>query len=607
MPPAPPLLTLKDLRLGFGGHPLFQGVDIAVGRGDRVALVGRNGSGKSTLLKVAAGLFDAESGEVFVQPGVRVAYLSQEPSLAGFTTVHDYVVAGLGPEQQHDLHLADIVLAEVDIDPAADPASLSGGEARRAALARILVAEPDILLLDEPTNHLDMPTIKWLEDRLASFRGGFVVISHDRAFLNRLTTVTFWLDRGVVRRLDKGFEAFETWSEEIMEREAVERAKFDKLIAQEIEWSHKGISARRTRNQGRMRRLREMRSERAQQIARTGSVKLETDAGQTSGKLVVEAEGIAKAYGDQVVLKPFSTRILRGDRVGVIGPNGAGKSTLLRILTGQLAPDSGSVRLGTNLTMEFLDQSRSRLDPAKTIWDTLADAGGDSINVRGRVRHVVSYMRDFLFDDRQARSPVGSLSGGERNRLLLAKVLARPSNFLILDEPTNDLDMDTLDLLQETLADYDGTLILVSHDRDFLDRVVTSTIAFEGDGMVREYPGGYADYERQRAAAAALAAEPSPEPRRDAPAAAAPPKPKGPSRKLSYKQQRALEMLPKRLEELQAEIATLEKTLADPALYTRDPAAFQKATDTLQARQSDLAAAEEEWLELEMLREELEG
>jgi len=608
VPPPPPLLILKDLRLGFGGHPLFQGVDVAVGRGDRVALVGRNGSGKSTLLKIAAGLMDAESGEVFVQPGTRIAYLTQEPNLTGFATVHEYVVAGLGPEQQHEEHRVDIVLDEVAIDPAADPATLSGGEARRVALARILVSQPDILLLDEPTNHLDMPTIKWLEDRLASFRGGFVVISHDRAFLNRLTKVTFWLDRGVVRRLDQGFEAFEAWSESVMETEAVERAKFDKLIAQEVEWSHKGISARRTRNQGRLRRLRDMRNERAQQIARTGSVKLETEAGPVSGKLVVEAEDITKTYGDNVVLRPFSTRILRGDRVGVIGPNGAGKSTLLRILTGQLEADTGTVKLGTNLTMEFLDQARSRLDLDKTVWETLADSGGDSINVRGRVRHVVSYMRDFLFDDRQARSPVGSLSGGERNRLLLAKVLARPSNFLILDEPTNDLDMDTLDLLQETLAEYDGTLILVSHDRDFLDRVVTSTIAFEGNGVVREYPGGYADYERQRVIGD-KPAETAGASRKDGPGSttstsggAAKPK-----RKLSFKQQRALEQLPLKIAELQAAIAAQEKILADAGLYARNPAAFQKATDTLQAHQAALASAEEEWLEVEMLREELEG
>jgi ATP-binding cassette subfamily F protein uup len=603
MAPSPPLLTLRDIRLGFGGNPLFTGVDCSVGRGDRICLVGRNGSGKSTLLKIMAGLVDAEDGERFFQPGVSIAYLPQEPDPSGYATVHDYVASGLGDDQLEQLHKVDILLDEVALDPLADPMTLSGGEKRRAALSQILVAAPDIILLDEPTNHLDMPTIQWLEEKLLAYRGGFVLISHDRAFLNRLTGVTFWLDRGVVRRLDAGFTGFESWSEDILEREATETAKFDKLIAQETEWSRQGIKARRTRNMGRLRRLHEMRNERASMIARTGSVKIETDSGSASGKLVAEAEGITKTFAGRQVIKPFSTRILRGDKLGVIGPNGAGKSTLLKILTGQLQPDEGSVRLGTNLEMVYLDQTRSALDPQKTVWDTLADSGGDSIDVRGRLRHVVSYMRDFLFEDRQARSPVGSLSGGERNRLLLAKALARPSNFLILDEPTNDLDMDTLDLLQEVLADYDGTLVLVSHDRDFLDRVVTSTIAFEGDGVVGEYPGGYADYERQRpkadpkavkAAAKAAAAE----------KAAAKPKK---TAKLSYKHQRALEELPKTMAGLEKDMAQLEVKMADATLFTRDPGQFQKLADQLDAKRQELAQAEEQWLEIEMLREELES
>jgi len=597
----PPLLTLKDIRLGYGGHPLFSGVECAVGRTDRISLVGRNGSGKSTLLKVIAGLVEPEAGEVFTQPGVRVAYLPQEPTLAGFDTVHDYVCDGLGPAQAGELHRADILLAEVGVDAYAHPGTLSGGEARRAAIARLLVSEPDILLLDEPTNHLDLPTIQWLEEKLLAFRGGFIVISHDRAFLSRLTTVTFWLDRGVVRRLDAGFAKFDEWSEEILEREATETAKFDKLIAQETVWSRQGIKARRTRNMGRLRALHEMRRQRAEMIARTGSVKMEADAGPTSGKLVCEAEAITKAYDGRTIIAPFSTRILRGDKIGIIGPNGAGKSTLLKMLTGALEPDSGRIRMGTKLEMVYLDQARSALDPAKTIWDTLADSGGDSINVRGTLRHVVGYMRDFLFDERQARSPVGSLSGGERNRLLLAKALARPSNFLVLDEPTNDLDMGTLDLLQELLSDYDGTLLLVSHDRDFLDRVVTSTIAFEGDGVVREYPGGYSDYERQRPRSPAATPEKAAKP-----AAAKDDKPKPKAAKLSYKHQRALEQLPKTMEQLEKDIAALEKTLADPQLFTRDPARFQAATEQLQAKQAELAAAEEEWLEIELLREELE-
>jgi len=604
VPPSPPILTLKDIRLGFGGRPLFEGVEMHVARGDRIALVGRNGSGKSTLLKIAAGLAEPEDGEIFVQSGARVAYLPQEPDLSGFATVHDYVAAGLGPEQQHELHKVDITLDEVGVAAGAAPASLSGGEKRRAAIARLLVAEPDVLLLDEPTNHLDLPTIEWLEDQLSRFRGGFVVISHDRTFLTRLTGITFWLDRGVVRRLDAGYAAFDAWAEDILEREAVEREKFDKLIAQETVWSRQGISARRKRNQGRLRRLHEMRRQRAEMIGRVGSVKLETDSGPASGKLVVEAENISKSFGGRTVLKPFSTRILRGDRIGIIGPNGAGKSTLLKILTGELAPDTGSVRLGTSLTMEYLDQTRSALDPDKTVWDTLADSGGDHINVRGTPRHVVSYMRDFLFEDRQARSPVGSLSGGERNRLLLAKALARPCNFLILDEPTNDLDLDTLDLLQEVLADFDGTLLLVSHDRDFLDRVVTSTIAFEGDGVVREYPGGYSDYDRQRPART-VANDPGKAP------AKAPAKPQGKPKlkpaKLSYKQELALKELPKRIAALEKDIAALEADLADDTFYSRDPEGFEKKAAALEARRADLEAAETEWLELEMVREELQG
>jgi len=600
----PPLLTLRNIRLGFGGNPLFTGVDCSVGRGDRVCLVGRNGSGKSTLLKVMAGLVDAEEGELFLQPGVRIAYLPQEPDPSGYATLHDYVAGGLG-DHLDELHKVDILIDEVKLDPHCDPTTLSGGEKRRAAIARILVGEPDILLLDEPTNHLDLPTIQWLEEKLLAYRGGFVLISHDRAFLNRLTGVTFWLDRGIVRRLEAGFVQFESWSEDILEREATETAKFDKLIEQEIAWSRQGIKARRTRNMGRMRRLQDMRSERAAMVARTGSVKMDADSGPTSGKLVVEVEGIFKSFEGREILKPFSTRILRGDKLGIIGPNGAGKSTLLKILTGQLQPDGGDVRLGTNLEMVYLDQTRSALDPNKTVWDTLADSGGDSIDVRGRLRHVVSYMRDFLFDDRQARSPVGSLSGGERNRLLLAKALAKSSNFLILDEPTNDLDMDTLDLLQDVLADYDGTLVLVSHDRDFLDRVVTSTIAFEGQGVVREYPGGYADYERQR-------------PKPEAPAKAAKSeeksaggdKPRGnkpSSAKLSYKHQRALEELPKAMAKLEKEIAALEKTMADPTLFNRNPAEFQKTVDSLTVKKAALVEAEEQWLEIEMLREELEN
>ncbi len=604
----PPLVTLQDVKLRFGAHPLFTGVHLAISRGERISLVGRNGSGKSTLMKVLAGEVLADSGELFMQPGAHVTYLSQDPDLGGYDTLADYVASGLPSTKSDALYEVDIILDEIGLDGSLDPASASGGEARRAALARALVSEPDILLLDEPTNHLDIRTIEWLEEKLKSFRGGFVLISHDRRFLERLTRTVLWLDRGIVRRLDKGFAHFDAWSDEVMRQEAEERAKLNKLIAEEAAWSVEGISARRTRNQGRMRRLQALRSERAEQIATVGSVKLAAASGQNSGKRVIEAKNISKSFGDRVIIGDFSTKIARGDRVGVVGPNGAGKSTLLKMLTGELAPDTGTVQLGTNLTPTYLDQKRSLLSETETVWETLSD-GADQILVRGQPRHIVSYLKDFLFDATQARSPVSSLSGGERNRLLLAKTLAKPSNLLILDEPTNDLDMETLDLLQEMLSDYDGTLLLVSHDRDFLDRVVTSTIAMEGDGNVTEYAGGYTDYMHQRqlggreAEALSETAKAANLPRTNVTTSS----PKAtPARapKLSYKHQRALEQLPGQIAQLEADIKNLTAKLAAPDLYTRDPNGFSKLTKKLEEAENKLASAEEEWLELEMLREE---
>ncbi len=601
----PPLLILRDVRLGFGGRPLFAGVDLAVSKGERIGLVGRNGSGKSTLLKVMAGLVEAESGEVVRQSGLHVTYLAQEPDLGGHATVGDFVADGLPEHSADDAHLIAPWLDEVKLQAGAACGGLSGGERRRAALARALVAQPDILLLDEPTNHLDLAAIEWLESTLDGFPGALVTISHDRAFLSHLTRLTLWLDNGTVRRLDGGFDGFEAWADRILEREATARRKLDKKIAEETRWSRQGISARRKRNQGRLRRLHELRAERARRPTRGGAVTLEADRGEPSGKLVAEAEGIGKRYGDRWILRDFSTRLLRGDKVGVIGPNGAGKTTLLRLLTGDLAPDTGDVRLGTNLTPLHLDQNRATLDPDRSLWDTLCDTGGDQVTVQGRPRHVIGYLKDFLFDERQARGPVGSLSGGERNRLLLAKAMTRPANFLILDEPTNDLDMDTLDLLQEMLSDFDGTLLMVSHDRDFLDRIVTSTIVLEGDGRATEYPGGYSDYLRQRPAA------PRPQPPR-----AAPPRRPAPATKphvsvkpdkLSYKQNRLLEELPKRIKELDARVAGLRETLSDPDLFRRDPAAFHAATAALEAAETALSEAEEQWLGLEILRESMGG
>jgi len=611
MAPPPPLLTLKDIALGFGGRPLFEGITLAVARGDRLCLVGRNGCGKSTLLKVIAGTVEPDRGERAVQPGMTVATLAQEPDLSAHTTALEAVAAGLTPAHAGETHRAEILLDALGVPANRAPATLSGGEARRVALAQALVGEPDVLLLDEPTNHLDLPTIVWLEEALAAFRGAVILISHDRAVLRRVTRATLWLDRGRLRRLDDGFAAFDAWSETVIAKEEIEWAKRDKLIAQETTWSRQGISARRKRNQGRLRRLHTLRAERAQRIQRAGGVALEADSGEASGKLVIEAEGIAKSYGDRSVLKPFSTRILRGDRVGIVGPNGAGKSTLLKMLTGQLTPDQGRIRLGTNLTPTTLDQHRSLLKDDKTVWDLLADSGGDQIDVRGRPRHVVGYLRDFLFEDRQARSPVSSLSGGERNRLLLAKALAKPTNLLILDEPTNDLDMETLDLLEEMLADYDGTLLLVSHDRDFLDRVVTATIVLPGDGRAVDYAGGFSDALAQAGGAmtALFPALAKTEPAIQAKPKAVPSgeKPKGKPAKLSYKQQRALEQLPGRIEALQAQVARLEDELADPALFTRDPDGFQARADRLATTRTALATAEDEYLELEILREDMGG
>jgi ATP-binding cassette subfamily F protein uup len=600
---AAPLLSLKDVSLGFGGNPLFDKVDLAVGRGERIALVGRNGSGKSTLLKLLANQIEPDSGERLIQQGVRVAYLPQEPDLSGYDTVLDYAAAGLPEDEEHSVHMAEALLHSLSMDGARSTEGLSGGETRRAALARVLAGAPDVLLLDEPTNHLDLPAIEWLEQRLAGGRFGLVVISHDRAFLGRVTNCTLWLDRGRLLRSDKGFTYFEAWSEEILDREAVEAAKLDKLIAQETTWSHQGITARRKRNQGRLRRLHELRARRAGQADRTGSVRMEAAGAGIAGKRVIEANDIAKAYNGNSVISGFSTRILRGDRVGIIGPNGAGKTTLLRMLIGELAPDSGELRLGTNIEMVYLDQTREALAPGETPWSLLCPGGGDQVMVGDRPRHVVAYMRDFLFADNQARSPVESLSGGERNRLLLARALARPSNLLVLDEPTNDLDMDTLDLLQELLADYEGTILLVSHDRDFLDRVVTSTIAAEGGGSAMEYPGGYSDYLRQRPGGGQ--SEPGSRPEKST--RKEKPKRSAERRKLGYKQQRALEQLPGKIDALEKEIAALEVRLADPALYARDPSAFDDTAAALTKAREDRAAAEEEWLELEMLREEQES
>ncbi len=596
---SPPLLALRDAHVSFGGRPLFTGVSLQVGRGEKCCLVGRNGSGKSTLLKVLAGELQLDQGDHFRQPGAKLALLAQDPKLEG-ASIAEWVAEGLPEDERDQMHRVDALLDTFQIDGERRPGNLSGGEARRAALARALVGEPDILLMDEPTNHLDLPTILQLEQLLIGFRGALVVISHDRAFLTNVSKQILWLDRGIVRRHEEGFKAFEEWQDFVYNAEEAEQARLDKKLQAETHWLHRGVTARRKRNMGRLRALMALRQDKATRINVQGSVKLAAESGEQSGKMVAEAKNLTKSFGERTVVKDFSTRIVRGDRVGVIGPNGAGKTTLVKLLTGALEPDSGTVKLGTNLQIALVDQQRTQLDPDATVWSTLTDGAGDSITVRGVQRHVMGYLRDFLFEDRQAHSPVRSLSGGERNRLLLAKLLAKPSNLLILDEPTNDLDMDTLDLLEETLADYDGTLLVVSHDRDFLDRLVTSVIFVEGDGGIEEYVGGYSDALRQRGASSVAAAPKAAV--KAAPAVARAPKA---VTKLSYKDQRELDELPKKMDKLTAEIAAIEAKLADPAFYSRDPEGFAKHSARLTAAHAEHEQAEERWLELEMLKEQV--
>ena len=604
---APPLLRLDQIALTFGGTPLLTDAAISVGEGDRIALVGRNGSGKSTLLKIAAGFITPTDGEVFRHPGVTIRYLAQAPDMDGFATVHDYVEAGLGPADDH--YRVGYLLEHLGLTGDEKPGNLSGGETCRAALAKVLAPQPDILLLDEPTNHLDLTTIEWLEDELRQMRSALVVISHDRRFLENVSRSTIWLDRGVTRRLEQGFGSFEEWRDKILEEEERDLHKLGRQIVREEHWLRYGVTARRKRNMRRLGELQSMRSEFRNHRRAQGTAVLKASDARESGKLVVEAEHLSKAYGDHVLVNDFSTRIQRGDRVGFVGPNGAGKTTLLSMLTGQLVPDSGGLKLGTNLEIAVLDQRRDSLNPEQTLSDYLTDGRGENVIVNGEQRHVVSYMKDFLFQPEQLRTPIRELSGGERARLMLARVLARPANVLVLDEPTNDLDMETLDLLQELVSGFPGTVLLVSHDRDFLDRTVTSVIAPQGNGRWLEYAGGYTDMLAQRKDAPASrkeikGAKPSgtalPTAERVAPARAE-------KRKLSYRQKFALETLPAKIEALHGEIAALEKTLADPDLFAKNPAIFNKTVNAIGKKRHDLEVSEHEWLELEMLREEIEG
>jgi ABC transport system ATP-binding/permease protein len=598
-----PLLQLKDIALTFGGTPLLTSAELSVAAGERVCLVGRNGSGKSTLLRIAAGAVEPDAGSVFAQPGASLRYLAQEPDFGDAPTVLAYVEAGLGPNDGP--HQARQMLDALGLTGAEDPSRLSGGEARRAALARVLAPEPDILLLDEPTNHLDLTTIEWLERELESRRAAIVMISHDRRFLSNLSRSTVWLDRGTTKRVERGFADFEDWRDQVLAEEELQQHKVDRKIVAEEHWLRYGVSGRRKRNVKRLASLHTLRETRRTHRGPTGNAEIVASESAPSGVLVMEAKGIGKSFGDRAVVREFTTRITRGDRIGIVGPNGSGKTTLVKLLTGALAPDSGTIKLGANLEMATLDQHRDSLSPKTTVADALTGGGGDTVEVGGERRHVIGYMKDFLFTPEQARTPLEKLSGGERGRLMLAQTLAKPSNVLVLDEPTNDLDLETLDVLEGMIGEYAGTVLLISHDRDFLDRLVSSVIVPEGTGRWIEYAGGYTDMLAQRGAdltreapkAAAKAI-------REAKPAAAPAEKK---RKLSFNEKHALETLPKTIADLEAEGRALQARLDDPAFFSRDRAGFEKASAALGAVQTRLAEAEERWLELEILREELSG
>ena len=601
---APPLIQLKDIRLTFGGTPLLSGVELSVSAGERVCLIGRNGSGKSTLLKIAAGLVEPDGGSRFVQPGATIRYLPQEPDFGDHKTTLAYVEAGLGPGDDH--YQARYLVEQLGLSGDEDPAHVSGGEARRAALARVLAPSPDILLLDEPTNHLDLPTIEWLESELQSRKCALVLISHDRRFLSNLSRSTAWLDRGQIRQIDRGFSAFESWRDEVLAEEERDQHKLDRKIVNEEHWLRYGVSGRRKRNVKRLGNLHALRDQRRNYRGATGNASLAAAEAEKSGRLVIEAKNITKAYGDRKIVDGFSTRIQRGDRIGIVGPNGAGKTTLVHLLIGNDPPDSGTIRLGANIEMATLDQHRESLDPKSTLAEALTGGRGDHVMVGDKSKHVIGYMKDFLFAQEQRGTPLEALSGGERGRLMLARALAKPSNLLVLDEPTNDLDLETLDVLEEMLGDHEGTVILISHDRDFLDRVVTSVIVPEGNGRWIEYAGGYTDMLAQRggdltreAVKAVTPVEEKKEAKAAAPAAA-------PKRRLNFNEKHALETLPKTMAKLQAEISKQQKLLDDPDLYTKDRKKFDAASSAIAKAQEELAAAEDRWLELEVLREEIE-
>jgi ATP-binding cassette subfamily F protein uup len=605
-----PLLQLKGIALTFGGTPLLTDAELTVSAGERVCLVGRNGSGKSTLLKMAAGLVEPDRGSIFLQPGALVRYLPQEPDFSGFNSTLAYVEAGL--RRGDGDYAARAMLEQLGLTGSEEPGQLSGGEARRASLARVLAAAPDVLLLDEPTNHLDLTTIEWLERALDGSRAALVLISHDRRLLSTLSRSTVWLDRGSTRRLDRGFTHFEEWRDAVLAEEEREQHKLGRKIVAEEHWMRYGVTGRRKRNMRRVTELRELRDERRNYRAAAGNVTMIASGATPSGALVIDAVDLGKSYGATPIVRDFSIRVRRGDRIGIVGPNGSGKTTLINLLTGMVAPDRGTLRLGSALEIAALDQHRDSLDPGVTATQALTGedhrgATGDTVMVNGKPKHVISYLKDFLFTSEQAQTPLGKLSGGERGRLMLAKVLAKPSNLLVLDEPTNDLDMETLDVLEDMLAEYKGTVLLISHDRDFLDRLVSGVIAPDGDGRWTEYAGGYSDMLAQRGAdlarrpqkpaARKAAHEPS------SPTAA----PRPVKRRLAFKDKHALETLPETIAALQTEANALQAKLEQPEFYARDRLGFEQATAALAELQRKIAAAENRWLELEILREEIAG
>lgn len=591
-----PIYTIKDIQLTFGVKPLFTSVSLNICKGDKVCLVGRNGCGKSTLLKIISGQLEADSGEIFIQPATKVSYMEQNADFTSFKSLRDIVLSGLKNEDVNTMsYKADILISHFEINEEMSPLTASGGELKKAALAKALISEPDILLLDEPTNHLDIATIEKLEEIIIKFQGAVILISHDRSFLNHTSNATLWIDRGITHYNNKGFSKFDEWQEEILNQEIIKEKYLNKKLEEETEWLHKGVTARRKRNQGRLRRLQQLRQERREQIKKLGSIDLEIKEADVRSKMVVEAKHISKSFASRDIVKDFSLRVLKGNRIGIVGPNGAGKTTLIKMLTKHLEPDTGFVRIGKNLEMAYFDQNREQLNPEKTLWKTLCGEG-DHIYVRGHYRHVVAYLKDFLFTPDQAKSPVSCLSGGEKNRLMLALSLARESNFLVLDEPTNDLDMDTLDLLQEVLDEYQGTILLISHDRDFLNKITTSMLYMSGDGSIIEHVGNYEElYEKY------ISKETKKINQTKKQVVENKERKTNKTNQLSYKDKRLYEILPQEISEIETKIADIELLLSDAALFTKDTQKFYKLSEELESLKLEKDEKETKWLEIEMM------